>query len=159
MRRIALLLSFLATPAFAQQTPPVPAVPLDPSKQQALATVVAEPVALMIAAFDQDGDARVTRAEFDAGLARSFASVDKQATGSIGYIAFADWAERWLGDRAALPSPFDVDRDGDNRITPTELATKFDEYFVRFDKDKDGAITRAELMTIRIPPMTDRRRR
>ncbi|MEI9851080.1 MAG: EF-hand domain-containing protein [Sphingomonas sp.] len=138
----------LATPAFAQQAAPPPVAAANRPAQPP-ATIIAEPVAMMIAAFDADGDARVTRAEFDAGLRRSYDSVDTGHTGSIGYIAFSDWALRWLGDSNALPSPFEVDHDGDNRIAFDELAARFDLFFARFDADKDGAIARSELVTLR----------
>jgi Ca2+-binding EF-hand superfamily protein len=151
MRLLLSLTALIAAPALAQQTAP------PPKPQQPAANIIAEPVAMMIAAFDSDGDARVTRAEFDAGLRRSFDSIDTAHRGAIGYIAFADWAERWLGDRNALPSPFEVDRDGDNRISFDELATRFDLYFTRFDADKDGVIVRSELVELR-PQGLDRGR-
>jgi hypothetical protein len=110
--------------------------------------MIAEPIALAIAAFDADGDAVVSRAEFTAGVERSFASIAKGQP-SIGYIAFGDWAERWLGNRNALPSPFEVDQDGDNTISLTELQARFALFFDRFDRDKDGVIKRSELLTVR----------
>ena len=159
---IGLLALAMATPAFAQNVPiplgsakgPPPLGPTPPS-------LVVEPAAMMIAACDADGDGRVTRDEMHRCLARSFAAIDTGNTGKLGYIAFADWAQMWLGDRTALPSPFEVDADGDNRITLTELDAKFDEMFARLDKDKDGVLTRAELLTIRanIAPDYERRRR
>jgi hypothetical protein len=149
MRLFPLLAALLAVPAAAQETPapPVPSAPARPG--QPPATVIAEPVAMMIAAFDADGDARVSRAEFDAGLRRSFDSIDTRHTGSLGYIAFGDWSERWLGDRNTLPSPFEVDRDGDNKISYAELVARFDLFFTRFDANKDGVLVRSELVTIR----------
>ena len=129
----------------AAVTPPIVTVP----PQQPPATMVVEPVAMAIAAFDADGDGKVTRAELDAGVRRTFAATDGAGAGSIGYIGFADWAQRWLGDRNALPSPYEVDTDGDNRITLAELEAKFAEVFTRLDRDKDGVLTRAELLTIR----------
>ncbi|MGP7794693.1 EF-hand domain-containing protein [Sphingomonas sp. CLY1604] len=125
-------------------TPAIPAVPGQPP-----ATFVVEPVGMAIAGFDSDGDARTSRAELEAGVRRSFAGVDPGKTGAIGYIAFADWAERWLGDRNALPSPFEVDADGDNRITLTELEAAFARIFARLDVDRDGFVSRKELLTIR----------
>ena len=155
MRLFPLLLTLVATPAFAQQAPPpIVAVP----QTQPAATVMAEPVAMMIAAFDRDGDAKVSRAEFDAGLRHSFDSIDTRGAGSLGYIGFSDWSERWLGDRNTLPSPFETDRDGDNRITWDELAARFALLFTRFDSNKDGSLARSELLTLR-PQMFDRDRR
>jgi hypothetical protein len=157
MRLFLILATLIATPAVAQDRPAPPVVAIPPAaRPQPAPTVMAEPVAVMIAAFDADGDARVTRAEFDAGLRRSFDSVDTAKSGSLGYIGFSDWSERWLGDRNTLPSPFETDRDGDNRITFAELAGRFDLLFTRFDTDKDGAIVRRELMTVRSPTFDPR---
>lgn len=155
-----LLVALAATPVAAQErpaAPPVPALPAGP--QQPAATVIAEPVAMMIAAFDSDGDARVTRPEFDAGLRRSFDSVDTAGKGSVGYIGFSDWSERWMGDRNTLPSPFETDRDGDNQISFDELAQRFALLFARFDADKDGVLVRRELLTVRAPVIVPRIRR
>lgn len=165
MRLLLLLAVLVATPAAAQTRADRRAtIPTGDGAQssaigqstqaQPAATVIVEPVAMMIAAFDANGDAKVTRAEFDAGLRHSFDSIDTDHKGSIGYIAFSDWSERWLGDRNTLPSPFEVDRDGDNRITYAELAERFDLFFTRFDADKDGVLTRKELVTIRPPAYT-----
>jgi hypothetical protein len=153
--RLFLLLAglFAATPALAQQAPP-PGAPATRPGQPA-ATIIAEPVALLIAAFDADGDARVTRAEFDSGLGRSWAT---NAAPIVGYIGYSDWAERWLGDRNALPNPFEVDHDGNNRIGFDELAQRFELFFTRFDANKDGVITRAELLIVRHPPIPRDRR-
>jgi Ca2+-binding EF-hand superfamily protein len=156
MRLLLLLAAFVATPALAQRAAPAPAAPT-PAPQPA-ANLIVEPVGMMIAAFDADGDGRVTRAEFDAGLRHSFDAIDTDRKGSLSYIGFGDWAERWLGNRNALPSPFEVDRDGDNRISFAELADRFDLFFARFDLDKDGVITRAELVILRTAPAPERRK-
>ena len=140
----------------------VQAAPLAPptARPQPPATILAEPAALMIAGCDADGDARVTRAELTACIARAYATADGAAAGSVGYIAFADWALRWLGDRNALPGPYEVDTNGDNRIALAELQSAFARYFARYDIDKDGVVTRAELVTLRsAPPMLDATKR
>lgn len=159
---IGLLALAMAMPALAQDRVPIPLgskapPPVGPTPP----SLVVEPAAMMIGACDANGDARVTRDEMHRCLARSFAAIDTGNSGKLGYIAFADWAQMWLGDRTALPSPFDTDADGDNRITLVELSAKFDEIFARLDKDKDGVLTRAELLTIRanIAPDFERRRR
>ncbi|TGX54736.1 EF-hand domain-containing protein [Sphingomonas gei] len=156
MRLFLILAAFGATPALAQQVPIVPIVP--GQQAQPAATVMVEPVGMMIAGFDSDGDAKVTRAEFDTGLRHSFDSIDTGKTGALGYIAFSDWSERWLGDRNTLPSPFETDRDGDNKISWDELAARFALLFTRFDTNKDGTLTRSELLTLR-PQLFDRDRR
>lgn len=120
-------------------------------------TMMVEPAAMMIVACDSDGDARVTRAELDACVARSFAAIDTAQAGSIGYIAFGDWAERYLGDRNALPSPFEVDSDHDDRITLAELQADLARIFARLDANHDGVVTRAECLTIRAAPFGEGR--
>lgn len=131
-----------------QQAPAAPAVRQLPPGAEPIPLMIAEPVAMAIAAFDRDGDAAVTRAELTASIADSFAAIagDQPA---IGYIAFGDWAERWLGNRNALPSPFEVDQDGDNKISLPELQARFGLFFDRFDRDRDGVLKRSELLTVR----------
>jgi hypothetical protein len=148
-----------SAPAAAQNDNRIP-VPLGSKKNAPVSIaappiLVVEPVAMMIAAFDTDGDGRVTRDEMRKGVAKSFAAIDTGNTGKLGYIAFSDWAQKWLGDPNALPGAYETDSDSDNQITLTELQTKFDLIFTRLDKDKDGALTRAELLTIRAFPMGD----
>ncbi|WP_375394315.1 EF-hand domain-containing protein [uncultured Sphingomonas sp.] len=138
----------------AAGSPPAPQGPAQPP-----ATILVEPAAMFVAACDANGDARVTRAELDSCVARSFATMDGAAAGRIGYIAYADWEQRWLGDRNALPSPFEVDTDGDDHISLTELQARFRAYFDRFDLDRDGVLTRAELVTIHATAPNDPDRR
>ncbi|MES2753585.1 MAG: EF-hand domain-containing protein [Pseudomonadota bacterium] len=146
MRRLLLSLAFIAAPALAQNLPP-PTGPRPPAFRQG-PTIVAEPVALTLAGFDADQDGLLTRAEAAAGAARSFAAVARGAA-DLGYIGYSDWAVRWLGDANALPSPYEVDGDRNDRITAAEIAAALDAAFVRFDANKDGTLTRAELITIR----------
>ncbi len=136
-------------PVSAQQAPATGTPPrVPPITQPPSATIMAEPIALFIATTDANGDARVTRAEAQAGVARSFATVETTTPGSIGYIGLSEWAERWLGDRNALPSAYETDTDGDNRITLAELSAQIDRTFTRLDRDKDGILVRSELLTL-----------
>lgn len=160
---LVLAAALVAAPAMAQTRPePQPTIgkgpgPIGPTPP----SLVVEPVAMMIATCDADGDGRTSRDEMHRCLAKSFAAIDTGNIGQLGYIAFADWAEKWLGDRTALPSPFETDADGDNKITLAELDAKFDQIFARLDKDKDGYLTRAELLTIRavLNPGFEKRRK
>lgn len=112
------------------------------------ATIVAEPVALFLAGLDRDRDGRTTAAELRDGLKEVTRDTPAWAKG-VGYLAYSDWAERYLGDRNGVPTPFEVDREGDSKVTFDELADRFDAIFARFDANKDGAVTRLELLTIR----------
>ncbi len=119
------------------------------SSPQPPATILVEPAAMLLATCDANADALVTRAERDAGVARAYGTADGAAAGRVGYIAYADWAQRWLGDRNALPGPYEIDSDGDNRISLAEVTRRFTALFDRYDLNGDGSLTRAELVTIR----------
>lgn len=133
-----LLMLTLATTGEAK---PAPAPP--PTRP----TITASPVALMIAALDGDGDLRVTRVEFDAGVKRSF---DDAAGGKaeISPIGLDRWAARWLGSSGALPGLLDFDSDGDNRISWTEFTTRFAAIFAALDTNNDTVLDRSELISI-----------
>ncbi|WP_374138366.1 MULTISPECIES: EF-hand domain-containing protein [unclassified Sphingomonas] len=153
MRLVAATICIVAmmplTPVAAQRAPDAAVQPrVPPITQPPSATIMAEPVALFLGATDADGDARVTRAEAQAGVARSFATVETTTPGSIGYIGLSEWAERWLGDRNALPSAYETDTDADNRITLAELSAQIDRTFTRLDRNKDGVLVRSELLTL-----------
>lgn len=143
----------LPKPALAQRTSDAVTTPprVPPITQPPSATIMAEPIALFLAATDTDGDARVSRSEAQAGLARSFATVETTTPGSFGYIGLSEWAERWLGDRNALPSAYQTDSDGDSRITLAELTAQIDRTFTRLDRDRDGFLVRSELLTLDSP--------
>ena len=134
---MSVLLALAVVQAAATPAPPPPA-PAQPH-----ATMVVEPAAMLIATLDADSD----------GLA----TVDRDGKG-VGYIVYSDWAERWLGDRNALPSPYQVDTTGDDRITADEVVAAMTRIFDRLDRDKDGSVSRAECLTIRASTGDDRDR-
>ena len=152
MRQLPIIVAslLLASPCAAQKAGPSLSPQSPPATQPPSATIMAEPVAVMMGACDANNDAQVTRPELTACVARSFVMFDTANRGMVGYIVFADWAERWLGDRNALPSPFEVDSSGDNQITLAELQTQFSKTFDRFDRDKNETLVRAELLTLDI---------
>lgn len=153
----ALLLLSAAIPAASQQQAPAPPPivvkgPL-PATPQTPATMVVEPVAMMIATFDTDGDALVDRSEMLGGVKASFDAIDTAHAGVLRYLVFADWAERFLGDRNALPSPFEIDRNQDDQVSLEELQDQFSRLFARYDRNGDKRISRAELVTYRTAPV------
>ena len=156
MRFLSLTLLAAAAPLCAQSlVPPRVAPPV--VRGQPTATIVAEPIALAIAGFDADQDGLVTRAEVNGGATRAFGTV-AQGKPDIGYIGWSDFALRWLGDANALPGPFDVDENHDDRITAAETSRAMLAAFARFDKNKDGTLSRAELVTIRASAIIDGQR-
>ena len=148
-----LALALLIAVAPAQTGPEVRVVAPAKPNEQVPATLTVEPAAMLIVACDTDADGRTARAEMEDCLSRSFGER------SIGYLDFAAWQQKWLGDQGALPSPFEVDRNADDRITPDELRAQFGKIFNRLDKDADGGVTRAEALTLRALPTVDPNRR
>lgn len=154
---LALLLQ-AAVPPDVTVRAPLPATPQTP------ATMLVEPVAVLIATFDgepdggtdEERDGLVERTEIDAGITRTFRASDPAGTGKLRYLAYSDWALRWLGDRAALPSPYEVDRDNDDQVSLLELQDHFSRLFARYDTDGDKRVSRAELLTFRAGPIDDK---
>lgn len=140
-----LLLQAAAPPPVAPGRPP--------------ATMVVEPVAALLASFDADLDGRTTRDELARGAAKTFAAIEPRAATALGYIGYSDWAARWLGDRNAVPSPFELDGNGDDKVSLTEMQAGLTRIFDRLDRDRDGALTRAETLTLRAMAPGDGRRR
>jgi len=114
---------------------------------------VAQPMALAIAGFDGDSDGRTTRAELDEALGRTFAAADANNDSQLGYIEYSGWALTWMGSQNALPGPFSIDSDGDDRLSRQEVLNEFGRHFIRLDADANGAVTRAELLTVRNPAL------
>ena len=73
---------------------------------------------------------------------------DADTDGQIKLIELSNWSVKWLGNAGALPGQFDFDRDGDDTISKAEYAAEFDRRFAGFDKDKDGNLRRAELISL-----------
>ncbi len=154
MSALPLLLSLVAAAAApAQEPPPIVVRAPAPAQPQTPATMVVEPVAMMIATFDANGDALVDRSEMIDGVRASFEAIDTAHTGALRYIAYSDWAARFLGDANALPSPFEVDRNNDGQVTLDEMLDQFSRLFARYDKDGSKTISRAELLTFRTMPI------
>lgn len=119
----------------------------------------AEPVGLAVAAFDSDHDGATSLSEYDAALARTFTAADRDGNQALGYIEYSGWAETWLGSQTALPGPYAIDTNGDDRISSDEFLAEFRRQFARLDRSGDGSVSHAELLTIRNPrlaPVLDR---
>ncbi len=120
----------------------------DPNLLPTPPILAASPVAMMVAAMDADGDARVTRAELALAETRMFVRADADKDGVLTLIELADWALVWLGDQSAVPGRFDFDRDGDDKVSKAEFVAELGRRFAGFDGNKDGVLERSELLTV-----------
>ncbi len=153
-----MFLSMLLALAAAQPPAAPPAGTIRPGEAPSRVTAVpltetAEPLGLVVAGFDANHDASTSLAEYSDALTRTFATADRDANGTLGYLEYSGWAEIWLGSQSALPGPFAIDADGDNRLSRDEFMAEFRRNFLRLDKNADGAVTRAELLTVKNPAM------
>jgi hypothetical protein len=160
MSLLLLMLLAAAQPNPSSAGPPPPASPatIRPGETPSRVSIVpisqvAEPLGLAVAGFDANHDATTTLAEYEEALGRTFAASDRDGGGSLGYLEYSRWAETWLGSQSALPGPFAIDADGDNRLSREEFMAEFKRHFTRLDIGKDGAVSRAELLTVRNPAM------
>ena len=119
-------------------------------------TIIASPSAMAIAAWDRDGDLKVSRPEFDWGVSRSFAAFDRENDGALSLIEFGAWAEATLGNSGALPGHFDFDKDGNDRISNDEFRAYFTARFKDLDKDGNATLSRSELVTFAPVPLRGR---
>jgi len=143
---ILLLLATCAVPAHAQR-PAKPDKNAPPVYVPPPPTLTVAPVAMMIAGFDMNGDRRVDAQEYARGVAASFAAADQAKAGSLSPIDLGRWAREWLGDPGAVPGQFDFDTDNDDRVSKAEYEARFAAIFAERDRDKDGVLTRSELLT------------
>lgn len=141
MRTLLLLTLAFSAAAGAAPRPDPNLLPTPP-------ILTASPVAMMIAAMDLNGDARVTRAELGVAETRMFGAADSDKDGVLTLIELADWSLIWLGDQSAVPGRFDFDRDGDDKVSKAEFAAELDRRFAGFDANKDGVLERFELLTV-----------
>lgn len=153
---LLMLIALLAAQPGPAASPPV--APVRPGEAPEGTTAVpisevAEPLGLVVAGFDADHDASTTLAEYEEALARTFAAADRDGNGTLGYLEYSGWAETWLGSQSALPGPFAIDADGDNRLSSDEFLAEFRRHFTRLDKSGDQAISRAELLIVHNPAM------
>ncbi|MDT9598325.1 EF-hand domain-containing protein [Sphingosinicella rhizophila] len=127
--------------------------------QHSPTTIAATPATLAIAGFDRDGDLKVSRAEYDSEVLRSFAIGDQNKDDLLSLIEFSIWAEAVLGDANAIPGPFNFDKDGDDKISNVEFVAEFAKRFGELDKDRDSVLVRSELIVLIDTPLRDRRSR
>lgn len=124
------------------------------------ASEIAEPIGLAVAAFDTNHDGLTSRAEMEAALVATFTAADTNGDGALGYIEYSNWATTWLGSATALPGPYQIDINGDDRLSRDEFMEAFRRSFAALDRNGDGSISHAELLTVRNPvraPLPERR--
>lgn len=109
---------------------------------------VIRPAALFIGTLDTDHDYRITRAEFDSGVARAFTMADRDENGQLSLFELEDWRLAALGSMDALPGNFAFDGNHDGGITGDEFAAALNFEFDRNDGDANGVVLFRDLVRV-----------
>ena len=100
---------------------------------------------LLFVQFDADRDYAATRAEAELGAASEWARAAHGPTGMTP-IQFESWAAAALGGPNIGPYRLAFDSNVDNEVTEEEFKAGILEKFDKFDANKDGKVTRAEMV-------------
>lgn len=102
------------------------------------------PFAHMLKKMDNDGDGKISSAEFQAAAAARFASIDTQGTGKITAAQIA--ATRGAGERGEKFADREVAKVGsDGTITKDQYLAAAQARFAKLDRNGDGYITADEV--------------
>ncbi len=114
-------------------------------------TVQARPIALFFAGLDANRDKSVSAAELAAGIDADWRALKPSVTGKVGAFKIEDWALQTLGSREAYPTRLSFDSNLDNQVSADEFKNRLTLSFTEMDEDKDGRLTREELVYIAAP--------
>lgn len=132
--------------ACASDPEPAPSPHAQTTLKDLQGAAIASPIGLVFAAMDANGDTLVQAEEVDAAAPGLFATGDANTDGVITPLEFNTWSHTHLGSTYAKPGRLDFDRNQDNQIDPLEFAMVMAGIHDRLDRDKNGALERAELL-------------
>jgi len=107
--------------------------------------------ALLFVQFDTDGDYVTSRAEAEAGAQREWARASGGAA-ILTPLQFDAWSAKALGGPNLGPYRLSFDSNVNNEITQTEFIGAITAKFDAWDKNKDGMLTRVEMIE-RLPEL------
>jgi len=148
----ALTLSACATKDERRGPPPDRGSSERPAKRKS--GTFLQPIAVVFASMDANGDKAISRAELQSGSAAEWAGFDRNPSAAY----FAQWSLKNLGSTDAMPTFMSFDRDFNGVITQAEFLGQFESYFERMDKNGDGRLDRSEMLIAFDAPQGQRQR-
>lgn len=112
--------------------------------------IIARPLAILLTSMDANGDYLVSGDELSDGLDKEWMNLTGGVSGPVSALDLGDWAKEVLGSAEAMPSSISFDRDLNGQITELEFLDRLRAEFRTLDKDDDGHVSRAEMVS-RLP--------
>ena len=104
--------------------------------------VFVKPVGLLFANMDTNRDTVVTGAELAAGAKTEWSHFN----GNPSATGFMTWSQKSLGSTDAFPTFMSFDGDLNGVVTEIEFTDRLRQEFTSMDKNKDGQVTRSEML-------------
>jgi len=120
-----------------------------PERQARQSGTFAQPVAMLLVGMDQNNDQLISRAEMELGVGAEWGRFGRNPSAT----SFAQWSVNTLGSTDARPTFMNFDQDFNGVITEAEFKGEFDTIFAKTDKNKDGNLTRSEMIIAFEAPM------
>lgn len=108
--------------------------------------IIARPLALLLTGMDANGDYRVSGQEVAEGVEAEWANLS-QGDRTVSALKHGAWAKIVLGSEEAMPNSIAFDTNLNGQITKLEFGDRLRAEYARLDKDEDGFVTRAEMVS------------
>ncbi|WP_371397024.1 hypothetical protein [Fretibacter rubidus] len=112
------------------------------------------PIAALFVSMDTNNDRMTSRAELESGTEQEWAGFDRPPSA----VYFAPWVRQNLGSVDASPNFMSFDRDFNGVVTEQEFTEGLSQEFDKLDKNRDGQLTRSEMIVAFAAPQGQRSR-
>ncbi len=104
--------------------------------------VFVKPVGLLFASMDTNADMIISAEELTLGTKAQWSKFDRNPSAAY----FTEWSQKSLGSTDAFPTFLSFDGDLNGVVTEIEFSDRLRQEFANMDKNKDGQVTRSEML-------------